>query len=56
MATKKNDKQALQQEKIEERVSKTEQFYNENKKTIWGCFIAVLAIILGIVIYNQYYL
>ena len=37
MATKKNDKAALQQErqeKIEETVSKTEQFYNENKKTI----------------------
>ena len=34
MATKKIDKQALQKEKIEETVSKTEQFYNENKKTI----------------------
>ena len=56
MATKKNDKQALQQERIEETVSKTEQFYNENKKTIWGCLIAAVVIALGILAYNQFYL
>lgn len=59
MATKKNDKQALQQErqeKIEQTVSKTEQFYNENKKTIWSCFAAVVVIVLGILAYNQFYL
>ncbi len=56
MATKKTDKQALQQERIEETVSKTEQFYNENKKTIWGCLIAAVVIALGILAYNQFYL
>ena len=56
MATKKNTKQALQQEKIEETVSKTEQFYNENKKTIWGCIIAAAVIALGVLAYNQFYL
>ena len=59
MATKKNDKAALQQErqeKIEETVSKTEQFYNENKKTIWGCIIAAAVIALGVLAYNQFYL
>ena len=56
MATKKTDKQALQQEKIEQTVSKTEQFYNENKKTIWGCIIAAVVIALGVVAYNQFYL
>ncbi len=56
MATKKNDKQALQQERIEETVSKTEQFYNENKKTIWGCIIAAAVIALGVLAYNQFYL
>ena len=56
MATKKIDKQALQKEKIEETVSKTEQFYNENKKTIWGCILAAVVIALGILAYNQFYL
>ena len=56
MATKKNDKRALQQEKIEETVSKTEQFYNENKKTIWGCILAAAIIALGVLAYNQLYL
>ena len=59
MATKKNDKAALQQERQEqneETVSKTEQFYNENKKTIWGCIIAAAVIALGVLAYNQFYL
>ena len=59
MATKKNVKAALQQERqerIEETVSKTEQFYNENKKTIWGCIIAAAVIALGVLAYNQFYL
>ena len=56
MATTKKDRQALQQEKVGETVSKTEQFYNENKKTIWGCFIAAAVIVLGILAYNQFYL
>lgn len=56
MATKKIDKQALQKEKIEETVSKTEQFYNENKKTIWGCILAAVVIALGVLAYNQFYL
>ena len=37
-------KEALQQEKINETVSKTEQFFNENKKTIYGALIAILVI------------
>ena len=56
MATKKTTKQALQQEKIEETVSKTEQFYNENKKTIWGCIIAAAVIALAILAYYQFYM
>ena len=56
MATKKNDKQALQKERIEETVSKTEQFYNENKKTIWGCILAAAIIALGVLAYYQFYL
>ncbi|MBO6169562.1 MAG: tetratricopeptide repeat protein [Bacteroidales bacterium] len=39
-----NDKEALRQEAIQETVSKTDQFYNENKKTIWTV-VAVLAVL-----------
>jgi len=47
-----NDKEAIRQENIEQTVSKTEQFYNEHKKTIWTvcailvvCALAVFAYI-----------
>lgn len=39
-----NDKEALRRENIEETVSRTDQFYNEHKKTIWTV-VAVLAVI-----------
>ena len=44
--TKVNEKEALRQENIQETVSKTEQFYNEHKKTIWTvvCIFAVIAL------------
>lgn len=56
MATKSKLKaqQAQQQEKIDDTVSKTEQFYNENKKTIWSIIIAVVVIFLLILAYNQF--
>ena len=45
---KKNSKEieAARQENIEASVSKTEQFYNENKKLIWSVFAAV--VVLGL--------
>ena len=49
-------KENLQQEKINETVSKTEQFFNENKKTIYGIVIAVLVIGFGVFAYNQWIL
>ncbi len=42
------------QEKVQETVSKTDQFLRENKKTIYGCLIALLVIGLGIVAYQQF--
>ena len=55
MAQKKvNDKEAQRQENIEQTVSATEQFYNENKKLIWGIVIAVLVIGAGILAYNKF--
>jgi tetratricopeptide (TPR) repeat protein len=44
--TKVNEKEVLRQENIQETVSKTDQFYNEHKKTIWTvvCILAVIAL------------
>ena len=41
-----NEKEALRKENLEETVSKTDQFYNEHKKTIWTvvCILAVVAL------------
>ena len=49
-----NDKEAQRQENIEQTVSATEQFFNENKKTIWCVVAAVLVIGLGILAYNKF--
>lgn len=43
-----------QQEKITAQVSKTEQFYRDNKKTIWCCFAAVVVVVLAILAYRQF--
>lgn len=52
--SKLKDQQAQQQERIDQTVSKTEQFYNENKKVIWGIVIAVVVVFLAILGYNQF--
>ena len=44
----------LRQEKVEATVSKTEQFYNENKKIIWGGLAAVAVIALAILGYQKF--
>ena len=48
------EKEAVRQENIEATVSKTEQFYNENKKLIWGCVAAIVVIGLGILAYHRF--
>ena len=48
------DKEAQRQENIDQTVSAAEQFYNENKKTIWIAVAAVLVIGLGILAYNKF--
>lgn len=53
MATnKKNEK--LQQEEVVATISKTEEFYNANKKTIWGVIICLLAVGLLILGYSKF--
>lgn len=50
------EQEALQKEKLDSTVSSIERYYQENKKTFYGCVIAVLVIILGILAYNQWIL
>ncbi len=52
--TKEKEREAARQENIEATVSKTEQFYNEHKKQIWGCVIGIVVIGLGILAYNRF--
>jgi len=49
---KKDEK--LQQEEVVATISKTEEFYNKNKKTIWGCIICVLVVGFGILAYGKF--
>jgi predicted negative regulator of RcsB-dependent stress response len=40
----------------EQQVAKTEAFFEKNKKTIIGCMAAVVIIIAGIILFNNFYL
>lgn len=46
-----NEKEALRQENLEETVSKTDQFYNEHKKTIWTVVCALVVCALCVFAY-----
>lgn len=51
MATQKaNEKEQVRQEKVIETVSKTDQFFRENKKTIYGSLIGLL--VIGVLIFS----
>ena len=54
MATKEKTKSQERQENAVEQLSRTEQFYQENKKWIWGAIIAILVIWLAALAYNRY--
>ena len=57
MSSKENkQKEALLNEKHNETVSKTEQFFSKNAKIIYGSVIAVLVIGFGILAYTQWIL
>ena len=55
MATK-NNPEELRNQNMQEAASKTEQFFGKNKKTIYTCFIAVLAVALVALLYSRFYL
>lgn len=56
MAKKVNTKEleVLQQDKLEENVSKVEEFFKKNKKTISTCFCLAVVVVLGIMAYNNF--
>lgn len=49
-----NDKEAARQENIEQRASKTEQFYVNNRKFIRGGLVGVLVLGLAILAFSKY--
>ncbi len=49
-----NEKEAARRENIEQTVSATEKFYNENKKAIWGVLVAIVVIGLGALAYSKF--
>lgn len=55
MATKvTKEKEEIRNENIAATVSATEQFYNENKKTIWTVVAAVLVVGLAVLAYSKF--
>ena len=54
MATKEKTKVEERQENTVEQLSRIEQFYEENKKWVWGVIIGILVIWLAALAYNRY--
>ncbi len=48
------EQEAARRENIDQTVSATEQFYNENKKLIWSIVAAIIVIGLGILAYHKF--
>jgi len=53
---KKTNAEEIQQQNMAEAISKTEKFFKENGKLIYGCVIAVLVLALAVLAYNRFYL
>lgn len=54
MATKVNEKELERQEMVAETVSKTDQFFRENRNTILGCIAGIIVAALAIFAYQQF--
>lgn len=54
MATIKKTQEEIRQENIEATVSSAQQFYNDNKKTIWTVFTLIVVLGLGILCYYKF--
>lgn len=49
-----SEKEELRKENLEQTISKTDKFFNENKKTLWGVLIAAVVIAGGILAYVKF--
>lgn len=49
------DLEKAQQEKVEEKISSVEKFFNENKKLIWSVLAAIVVIGVAVLLYNKLY-
>ncbi|MCQ2146320.1 MAG: tetratricopeptide repeat protein [Bacteroidales bacterium] len=49
------DQEMIQQEKLEQTISKTEKFFEENKKYIYGAVIAAIAIAAIVLCFQKFY-
>ena len=56
MAKITKNEEEVRQQNVADAVSKTDQFFKENGKIIYGCVIAVLVIALAILAYNRFIL
>ena len=56
MAKITKNEEEVRQQNVADAVSKTDQFFKENGKLIYGCVIAVLVIALAILAYNRFVL
>lgn len=54
MATKERTQEEIRQETLAESISSTEQFYQDHKKTIWGCVAAVAVVVLAVICYVKF--
>lgn len=54
MANKQKTKEEVRQEQVVNQASRIDQFYNDHKNLLWGCVIAVLAVGLGIIVYQRF--
>lgn len=52
--TNQKTQEEVRQKNIEATVSRTEQFLNENQKTLWGVLIAIIIVGLAVLAYSRY--
>ncbi|MDY5317322.1 MAG: tetratricopeptide repeat protein [Candidatus Cryptobacteroides sp.] len=54
MANNVNEKELERQQMVAETVSRTDKFFRENKKTIWGCMGCIVVVALLALAYHQF--
>ena len=49
-----SETEAARQENLEQTISKTDKFFSENKKTLWGILIGAVVIALAVLAYVKF--